>query len=501
MLVSVRCPIAIHADAQPEALALVTHRHDWTYASLHNAVSRVAERLRSWGIHGGHRVALRWPRTAANVILIAALARLEAVVAPLSSRLPPSGVADACRQIQADALLCQDDAFGQAVAADGRRVCSPQPNWFAPPSPPVAPGTAAPQIALRQPATLIFTSGSTGRPKAALHTWGHHAASARGSAANLPLAPGDRWLLSLPLYHVGGLAILVRCVHAGATAVLPAPTDALADVLAARSITHASLVPTQLRRLLRATDRAPHSLKGVLLGGAALPPDLLAAALDAGWPLHATYGCTEMASQIATTPPGASREHLLHTAGRALPHVDLRTNADGPAGPHGEMLVRGASLFCGYVDETGCHPTRTPDGWYRTGDVGRIDSDGYLHVEGRADRMFISGGENIHPEEIEAALHRINTVTHAAVVPVRDAEFGQRPVAFVRTTHPLDPEHLKDRLAATLPRFKVPVRFLPLPDAALSGRMKVDRALLKKQARNLLYASPPPETGPHPDPA
>jgi O-succinylbenzoic acid--CoA ligase len=245
-------------------------------------------------------------------------------------------------------------------------------------------------------------------------------------------------------------------------------------------------VPTQLRRLLRTADRAPGSLKGVLLGGAALPPDLVDAALDAGWPLHTTYGCTEMASQIATTPPDAARDQLLHTAGRVLPHARLRVD------DRGALLVRGASLFDGYVEGRSLHPARTSDGWYRTGDLGFLDGDGFLHVEGRTDRMFISGGENIQPEEIETALQRLDGVEQAAVVPVPNDAFGARPVAFVRMRgNTLSEEELLRRLEGVLPRYKLPVAFFPLPDAALHGQMKLDRQQLEQQARRLLYEQPP----------
>ena len=481
-----RCPISKHAAERPDTLALVAPQETWTYAAFDEAVRRTVVRFRDSGVSAGTRMALYGRQSEAQITVLAALARIGAVVAPLSHRLPTKRILAACERIDADGICTSERKLEEAARQSDLPVWSIPDQIAAPDSLERTASDAAStsdeaHIRLDRPATLIFTSGSSGAPKAALHTWGHHRASAQGSATNVPLAPGDRWLLSLPLYHVGGLAILVRCARAGATVVVPSPQASLADALARHAITHVSLVPTQLRRVLRVTNTPPPSLKGVLLGGAALPPDLISDALDAGWPLHTTYGCTEMASQIATTPPGAHRDTLLHTAGSVLSHVELRI------APNREILVRGASLFSGYVTDSGLDPARTDDGWYRTGDIGGLDDAGHLHVKGRADRMFISGGENIHPEEVEAALQRLDDVAHAVVVPVPDPEFGQRPVAFVQmdSAPPVLPQ-LRHALDALLPRFKHPVALFPFPAPAVDGAMKFSYHDLEKEARNLL---------------
>jgi O-succinylbenzoic acid--CoA ligase len=310
-----------------------------------------------------------------------------------------------------------------------------------------------------------------------LHTWANHLYSAKGSNANLPLCPGDRWLLSLPLYHVGGIAILVRCALAGAAVALPDRDAALAATLKATGATHLSLVATQLRRLLHARQDVPPRVRGLLLGGGPLPSDLLRRGHDHGWPLLTSYGSTEMASQITTTAPGASL-HDLQTAGRCLPHRRLRV------GPEGQIFVAGRTLCRGLVEEGQVRDPRV-DGWFPTGDVGRVDAQGRLHVLGRTDRQFISGGENIQPEEIEAALERIAGVERAVVVPVPDPEYGRRPVAFVQTETGSLPSGWRDTLAAVLPSFKIPEALHRLPPAAVEGQMKVDRALLRQNARNL----------------
>ncbi|WP_054683564.1 AMP-binding protein [Rhodothermus marinus] len=156
-------------------------------------------------------------------------------------------------------------------------------------------------------------------PKGVLHTISNHLYSARGVAVHLELHPGDRWLLVLPLYHVGGMGVVARCLLVGAEIVIPERRAPLDRALVRYAPTHASLVHTQLWRLLRDTDGPPpRTLRAVLLGGSAIPEEVLQEGVVRGWPLHTSYGLTEMASTVTATPPGASPE-VLRTSGRVLP--------------------------------------------------------------------------------------------------------------------------------------------------------------------------------------
>ena len=268
----------------------------------------------------------------------------------------------------------------------------------------------------------------------------------------------------------------MRCALAGAAVAVPEPKAPLGDALRRYGITHSSMVATQLWRLLRDEGAAVDSLKAVLLGGSAIPSALLDAAVGRALPVHTTYGLTEMASQVTTTPPGASRA-LLATSGRLLPHRALRLTETG------EICVRGATCFEGYVEDGTVTTPFDEEGWFHTGDLGTLDDDGYLRVIGRLDHRFISGGENVHPETIERALVHLPGIERAVVVPVPDAEFGHRPVAFVQqaAAGSIALADLGDRLRATLPGFMIPVAFYPWPDEADAG-LKVDRALLQRLA-------------------
>ena len=328
------------------------------------------------------------------------------------------------------------------------------------------------------PATITLSSGSTGTPKAIVHSMAAHIASATGAATNIPLGPGDRWLWSLPLYHVSGLSILVRCAVAGATVVGIHETEQLsAELLRKRRITHLSVVSTQLKRLLASKQFPGPELKSVLLGGSSVQPKLVTQARERGVAVHTTYGLTEMASQVTTS----TSECDPTTSGRVLPGCELVVD-------DGEILVRGETLCLGYYRDGEIQTAVDDDGWFHTRDRGSLNAKGQLTVAGRIDNMFISGGENIYPESIERALLGLFEIEPAIVVPKPDEEFGARPVAFVRGELPLDWE---SQLRNSLRGFEVPTQILDWPTHAELG-IKPDRKKLCKIVGDTL---PPGESG------
>jgi o-succinylbenzoate---CoA ligase len=453
------------ALAAPKAAALIGARGVTSYEELDRLVSAAALRLEE--LEAGSRVALYLQRDERYVALLLALIRAGHVACPLSDRLPPQGVAPLLEKAACSALISDDE---ELLRTAGANLLRPKPEdllrevqQFAEPA----------DIPLGRPATIIFTSGSTGVPKAALHTFGNHYHSALGSNTNIALRPGDSWLHSLPLYHVGGLSILFRCLLAGATVALPQQGTPSGEAITGFGATHASLVSTQLLRLLR-EDAELGGLEAVLMGGGPIPASLVDEAVARGLPVHTSYGLTEMASQVTTTPPGA-RPDELRTAGRVLPHREVGISGTG------EILVRGETLFAGYVEGEKLDLPLDADGWFHTGDLGELDENGYLRVRGRMDNLFVSGGENVQPEEIEEALCRLEGIEEAVVVPVPDEEFGHRPVAFVRTAgDAVRSENLVRSLESLLPRFKIPIAFHGWPEE--TGEMKVNRASFRERA-------------------
>ena len=477
-----------------------------SFRKLDLATAALARELAARGVRPGDRVGLLLSPGPAYPVLLLSLLRAGAVAVPISTRLPPAALPDLLRRIGcrrliggADNVTGNDDGIEFVDAAGLISMASMECFEKIPFSlicqrgsegvsgekvgnsaPAVPAGPPLPTFDPKADATIVFTSGSTGTPKAALHTFENHWSSAAGSNRNIPLRPGDRWLLSLPPWHVGGLAVVFRCLLGGAAVAIPGKDEPLADAIRGLGATHLSLVATQLYRLLREKRgrEALLSLKVILLGGGPVPTALIEEAVRAGVRLVTSYGSTEMSSQATACRPGDPPE-VLNTAGRSLAFRELSVAADG------EILVRGRTLFRGYVEETGVCAARDAAGWFHTGDLGRLDANGRLIVSGRRDTMFISGGENIHPEEIEREILRFPGVLEAIVAPVPDPEFGARPVAFLRTVDGNLPDAAKlgRFLRLTLPGFKIPQRLLRWPD--LEEGMKPDRRALATLAQSV----------------
>lgn len=477
-MTEIRCPLLESAEISRHEIAVIVGDQRLLYHELDELATRVARNLALMGVRAGDRVGLFLPADARYVAILFGLLRLRAVACPLNTRWPRAAVLDQLRRLGARHVVAY---VGTAGAADlaAFTVLPPDDLLIYRED---GPGEDGWRVDLDAHATILATSGSAGTPKAVVHTYGNHYYSARGANVLVRLASRDRWLVGLPLYHVGGLGILFRCILAGGTMVFPETDEGTAQAQERHGVTHLSLVATQLYRLLHAPDVPASfaSVKAILLGGSAAGPGLLAEAYRRKWPVLPSYGLTEMASQVCTMPPNAPPAKRM-TSGQVLRHRQLRISGAG------EIEVRGETLFAGYWENGALHRPLTADGWLPTGDLGSLDTEGYLTVTGRRDRMLISGGENIQPEEVERLLASLDGVEEAVVVAVPDAEFGERPVAILRWGGPALPDAvLKERLGAALPRFKIPEAFLAWPAAVESGSSKPNLDELARWARKML---------------
>lgn len=327
---------------------------------------------------------------------------------------------------------------------------------------------------LNDVALIISTSGSEGKPRAVLLGKAQLDAAAVASNARLPLAPGDLWLNCLPLYHVGGQSILWRCARAGAGVRLHDNFDAasVASDLASLPVSHISLVPAMLARLLDLGTRPPPTLRVTLIGGAALSRPLYEKATAAGWPLYPSYGMSETAAQCATFDPadGPWHEGLV---GQPMPGHEICIGNDG------RIRIRGPQVMLGYLDGSG----PDGDGWLLTGDLGEIDANGNLTVLGRADDMLISGGRNVHPQEIESCLAACPGVEDIAVTGLPDPVWGDLIVALV--VGPVAPENLLAHARAHLPSAALPRQIRHLAHLPRNATGKLERAALRRLAAEL----------------
>jgi len=321
-------------------------------------------------------------------------------------------------------------------------------------------------------AIVIATSGSEGEPRRVMLSDAGLDAAAAAANDHLSLLPGDLWLDCLPLHHIGGLSILWRCTRAGAGVLLHEgfAAEAVANSLASQPVTHLSLVPAMLARLLECCARPPSSLRHVVIGGAALSRVLHNRATAAGWPLDPSYGLSETAAQVAThrASDGPWHEGLV---GRPLGANEFALTADG------RIRIRGPQVLAGYVDGGGVDG----DGWLTTGDIGKIDEEGRLTVTGRADDMLISGGSNIHPLTVESCLAACPGIRDVAVTGLRDPVWGDRIVALV--VGDATPEGIRAWCRTRLPGAALPRHIVRLPSLPRNATGKLERAALLQLAR------------------
>jgi o-succinylbenzoate---CoA ligase len=471
------CPIARWANEAPTTIALkVYHGISLSYAEWHAHIDRYEAALAKHSVKSGQRVALCLECSVDYLTVLIALFRMGAVACPIDPAFP-----EAYRAARLAQLDCQH------VIVDENERTSPDSGWISlvelrnSTAPSAHADTTTTTWPLDSPATIVFTSGSTGQPKAAVLSLGNHVANAAYSNINLPLATGDVWLLSLPLHHVAGLGILFRCIQAGATIGIPDAIESLEGAAEDLGATHFSLVARQLARLLdTSSDTAVLSrAKGILLGGSAIPTALLATAQERGLPIFTSYGMTEMATQVTTTPPGANLE-TLRSSGQAQQPDAIRIGAADV------IEVNGLTRFLGYWEHGALREPFDGDGWFTTGDRGYFDERGNLHITGRADNMFVSGGENIQPECVERALCDLDGITQAVVVPIPHPEFGATPVAFVEDATHRTPADIQEALSSVLPPCQHPRHLLPWPNALAREGMKINRAAFIREAEQTL---------------
>ncbi len=331
-----------------------------------------------------------------------------------------------------------------------------------------------PDFDIHAPATLLMTSGSGGVTRVVQHTYMNHISSASGSNQNIPLSQTDKWLLALPLYHIGGLSILFRSMLSGAAIVLPDTNHGILASIQSHRVTHISLVVTQMQRLLETAGAIDvlRGMKAILLGGSAIPKSLIEKLLNLNIPVHVSYGSTEMASQITTTS-SENRSWALNNSGKLLKGRDLIISHEG------EILVKGDTLAQGYRQGAIILSFRDESGWFHTGDVGYMDVKGALTVTGRMDNQFISGGENIQPEYIEAMLCKLEGIANAVILPRPDSEFGYRPVAYIQMESSfMLRDEINDHLRNSLPGYMIPIDYFLLPDEIVSQGLKISRQSL-----------------------
>ncbi len=481
------------AHATPDDLAVIDTASEtrWSYSGLDAAVDETAGRLAALGVEPGDHVGLLMPTQFLSVCLLHAAQRLGLRLVPLNSRLTPAELTGQIDHSDLDVLVCGADTEQLAVEAAGSTPIASvdDPQWTEVESfRSVEPDPIEPvDWELDDPQLMVFTSGSTGQPKAVVLTMGNLLASATASGFRLGVDPDDRWLLTLALYHVGGIAPIFRSTLYGTAVVIRESFDpgGVADDIDRYDVTVVSLVPTMLSEMLERRGTLSDSLRAVLLGGAPAPDSLIDRCRNYSIPVFPTYGMTETASQIATARPQQVFDRA-GTVGRPLMWTDLtivdREGTPVEAGERGEIVVSGPMVTSGYYGDVDANVEAFCKHGLRTGDIGYISEHGYLHVLNRIDDQIISGGENVNPGEVVEVLRGHPEVDEAAVVGIDDETWGECVAALVvPRTEPLSEDAIESHCRERLAGYKIPrvIAFTGALPRTASGTIK--RPVVRQQ--------------------
>jgi long-chain acyl-CoA synthetase len=484
-----------HARERPDDPALVYGDRRWTFAELDERSSRVAQALQAAGVGNETRIAHLDQNAPECLELLFGAAKLGAVLVPLNSRLAKPELEAILADAQAPLLVCGPDfrETAEGLADQVITAGDEYEEWLNGHSA-EDPGHEAggDDVAFQ-----LYTSGTTGRPKGVLTTQGNLDGLARVS---------ERWslddesvaLVAMPLFHIGGLGWLLVALAQGAACVLirAIEPEALLETMVEERVTNAFLVPTVLQMMCSvpgAAERDFSALRSIAYGASPITTTTLKAALSTfGCDLFQVYGLTETTGAVVQLDaddhdPDGPREHLLRSAGRPYPWMELRivdpdSGREREPGQVGEIRMRGSAVMAGYFrasEETSA--AFDEEGWFRTGDGGYMDEDGYLFLTDRVKDMIVSGGENVYPIEVEEALASHDDVEEVAVVGLPDERWGEVVTAVIvpRADRELDEEalvaHARERLAG----YKLPRRVLVSDELPKTATGKV----LKRELR------------------
>ena len=479
------------ASTHPEVVAVECNGEGLTYRELDARVATAAGHLVALGVAEGEPVGLLHANDNRFAVFAHAITRAGAMLAPHNARLTASEIAWQLRDAGARYFVTDATYIELARAAASEAgvtlIEADDEAWAS-----ATPMAGATSIPFERAHSLIYTSGTTGRPKGAVLTHGNFYWSAVGSAANLGVEADDRWLACLPLYHVGGLSIVLRSAIYGTTAVIHERFEEARVVRALHEerVSLLSVVANMLQRMYALDDRPyPSTVRAVLLGGGPAPRPLLEASAARGVPVLQTYGLSETASQVATLS-SADALRKLGSAGLPLPGTTVRieiandegTSVEAPSGEIGEICVSGPTVCAGYLGRPDATAEAIRDGWLHTGDLGYLDEEGYLYVADRRDDLIVSGGENVYPAEVEQVLARLAGVADAAVIGVADDRLGEVGRAFIvrRADTGIDEEAVIAYTRKHLANFKVPRSVVFLDQLPRNAGGKVVKPTLRK---------------------
>lgn len=451
-----------------------------TFADLQQRSERFAKQLATLGIKKGDHVGIFATNSVSMIVTIHAISYIGAVGVFLNIRLTARELLFQMKDAEVTAVLTNQMTDNRLEAMQDivpvysfTHVKQQEPARIA----------VQTELSLSDVYTIMYTSGTTGSPKGVVHTYGNHWWSAIGSALNLKLSEHDKWAASLPLFHVSGFSICMRSIIYGMPIFLFEQFSAKAThrAIMENKVTIVSVVTVMVEQLLEelGNDVYPTTLRCMLLGGGAAPAHLLERGKEKAVPIVQSYGLTETASQFATLQ-ASDALNKIGSSGKPLFPGQLKIDQPNEDGI-GEIALKGPMVTKGYYKQTEINEKTIKDGWLFTGDIGKVDTDGFLYVYERRSDLIISGGENIYPSEIEAVIGRISGVKEVSVVGTKDATWGSVPAAcIVPEDEKLTAEKVLEEIKPVLASYKMPKQIYFIASLPRNATNKIMRHELQR---------------------
>lgn len=466
--------------------AIETDTRNWTYAQLESAAGRLASRLQARGVRVGERVLVQTEKSVETVVLYLATLRCGAIYLPLNNDYTESELAYFVGDATPVIAVCRDtsrELFARIGGSDLavttlQDLFEDLPADASPPVPRAGDDVAA----------ILYTSGTTGKPKGAMLTHRNLASNGEMLVDFWQFTPADRLIHALPIFHVHGLFVALHCaLFSGATVIFQPKFDAKAALAAMPDATVMMGVPTFYIRLLAEdgfTAQVARNMRLFISGSAPLSADIHRAfEARCGHRVLERYGMTETGMLCSNPYHGERKAGFV---GPPLPGVDLRiADGEGQALPQGEVgivEVKGPNVFAGYwqMPEKTASEFRA-DGFFITGDMGLIDTDGYVQLVGREKDLIITGGLNVYPAEVEALLDDREDVAEAAVIGVPHPDFGEAVVAVLRANGAIDADAVREEMKRDLAGFKVPKAVIVIDEMPRNTMGKIQKKALRER--------------------
>ncbi|MTV82750.1 o-succinylbenzoate--CoA ligase [Secundilactobacillus folii] len=449
----------------PNRLAVDDGTTRYTFAEMAPIVADLAGKVDS--LTNNQRVAIETDNSLNGYLMALAVLASGRTILWLNRRLAPEEIERQLTDAAVDLLLVADEMADFKFSVMTYRFSQVQ-------SLPIEKPKMIAQFADDAVASIMYTSGTTGAPKGVLQTFNNHFSSAVSSALNLGLSSHDEWLCTVPIFHISGFSIMMRGLIYGMAVRLVDHFDAatINQILVKEPISMISVVPYMLKRLLTEQENTgtPYTanFRGMLLGGGPIDRQALERCQRLDLSVVQSYGMTETCSQIIALNYADAADEL-GSVGKPLFLTQLKLDSDG------EVLLKTPALTPGYLNRPEALANKKVNGWYQTGDIGHLDADGFLFIDGRKDDMIISGGENVFPNEIENAYADFPGLEAIAVVKKADPKWDQVPVAFYVAEEDLSEQALVAYGRKHLAHYKVPKAFYRIAKLPMNAGGKVQR--------------------------